>query len=134
MNTNRSSDSDKDTPAGCRTNLSGVLSRAGQGCPTCSTPRGSAFTLVELLVLTGIVALWALMLAPALARTSVRNPALQCMNNPQQLQRAHAMYAADNSGRLVQNIGSSGPGLPTWSPACFDWASGSRTADNPSGQ
>lgn len=134
MNTNRSTGSDKDTLAGCRANLSGELPRAGQGSLTCSPSRGSAFTLVELLVLTGMVALWALMLAPALARTSVRNPALQCMNNLQQLQRAHAMYADDNSGRLVQNVGSSSLDLNNWATGWLDWTSGSPGGANTNAQ
>jgi prepilin-type processing-associated H-X9-DG protein len=95
-----------------------------------SGSHGGAFTLVELLVVTGMVALGALMLAPALARTSVRNPALQCMSNLQQLQRAHAMYAEDNSGRLVQNLGSSSQDLGNWAAGWMDWASGSPTGAN----
>src|ERR1017187_6312689 len=97
MNTNRSSDSD---------------------------PRDGAFTLLELLVVIGMVGLWALMLLPALARTAVRNPALQCMNNLQQLQRASAMYAADNNGRLAANLGSFLYSFNAWCTGVLDWGQG----------
>ena len=97
MNTNRSSDSD---------------------------PRDGAFTLLELLVVIGMIGLWALMLVPALARTGGRNPALQCMNNLQQLQRASAMYAADNNGRLAANLGSFLYSFNAWCTGVLDWGQG----------
>jgi len=80
-----------------------------------------AFTLVELLVLIGMVALGALMLAPALARTAVRNPALQCMNNLQQLQRAFAMYAADNNGDIAPNLYPFTYSFNAWCTGVLDW-------------
>jgi prepilin-type processing-associated H-X9-DG protein len=65
-----------------------------------------------------------MMLVPALARTAVRNPALQCMNNLQQLQRASAMYAADNSGKLAANLGSFTYSYNAWCTGVLDWNSG----------
>jgi prepilin-type processing-associated H-X9-DG protein len=88
-----------------------------------SSPR-AAFTLVELLVIIGMVALGALMLVPALARTKPNSPAIQCLNNLEQLQRALAMYAADNSGKQAENLGGFTYDTNAWCTGVLDWGSG----------
>jgi hypothetical protein len=82
---------------------------------------GRAFTLVELLVITLIVAFGVLMLVPALARTRVNSPAFQCLNNAKQLVMAWIMYADDNNGVLAPNSGYSSPAFGSPGPA---WVAG----------
>lgn len=60
-----------------------------------------AFTLVELLVILGMLAVGAALLTPALARTPPNSKAFQCLNNHRQLCRAWLMFADDNNGRLL---------------------------------
>ena len=86
-----------------------------------SDPRSSAFTLVELVVVIGMVTLGALMLVPALARTRTNSPALQCMNNARQIARGWTMYAEDNGGALAPNSDGSSAGKTITSPA---WVAG----------
>lgn len=61
------------------------------GCPD----RG--FTLAELLVVLGTVAMLALLLVPALASTKVDTWRIQCQNNLKQLQAGFQLFARDHS-------------------------------------
>jgi prepilin-type processing-associated H-X9-DG protein len=84
-----------------------------------------AFTAIELLVVIAMVALGALLLVPALARTRTNSPALQCLNNVKQMAMAWAMYSDDNSGQLVYNrqggsVGKS-PGNEGWVGGWLDF-------------
>jgi prepilin-type processing-associated H-X9-DG protein len=65
--------------------------------------RGSAFTLVELLVIIVMVGLGVAMMVPALSRTRTISPALQCLNNARRIAMGWIMYADDNNGNLVYN-------------------------------
>jgi prepilin-type processing-associated H-X9-DG protein len=60
-----------------------------------------AFTLVELVVVVGVLVLLALCLLPALARTQPDTRAFQCLNNHRQLARAWRMYADDSNDKLI---------------------------------
>ncbi|HWH69336.1 MAG TPA: prepilin-type N-terminal cleavage/methylation domain-containing protein, partial [Candidatus Sulfotelmatobacter sp.] len=60
-----------------------------------------AFTLLELVVVLALAALWAMLLLPALARTQPNSKAVQCQNNLRQLTMAWRSYAADNRDILV---------------------------------
>ena len=78
-----------------------------------------AFTLVELLVVIGIIALLISILLPTLsaARQSARD--LQCASNMRQLATSMVQYAIDHEGRYSTNINAiyprpaSNSGLPT---------------------
>ena len=59
-----------------------------------------AFTLLELLVVIGTLAVLAVLLVPALARTDDNGARMVCMNNLRQMGMASGMYAADNQDHL----------------------------------
>jgi len=68
-------------------------------------PRG--FTLVELLVVIGIIALLISILLPSLQKARVQAKRLQCMNNERQLLNALMMYINDNNGTFPSDTGDS---------------------------
>jgi type II secretory pathway pseudopilin PulG len=80
------------------------------------SPAGlSAFTLTELLVVIGTIALLAVMLLPALAASSTeRAIRTACLNNLRQLSIAMTVYAGNNNDTLVpaRQQTAAGPGGP----------------------
>jgi type II secretory pathway pseudopilin PulG len=79
-----------------------------------------AFTLLELVVVVGILAVLGLMLIPALTSTGPNVTALQCMNNSKRLAAAWHMYADDRRDMLVY---ASEDGTGTFNPLNpFAWA------------
>lgn len=64
----------------------------------------TGFTLLELLVVIGIIAILASMLLPALSKTKAKAQAMLCMNNTKQLTLAWLQYADTHQERLVNNI------------------------------
>ena len=74
--------------------------------------RRAAFTLVELLVVIGIIALLVAILLPALSRSREQALRTQCASNIRQWGIAYQMYANANRGSFPYN----GKALPPWCP------------------
>ena len=64
------------------------------------SPRRRAFTLVELLVVIGIIALLISVLLPALARARASAADLKCKSNLRSIGQAMTIYVNQNKGRL----------------------------------
>ncbi len=62
-----------------------------------------AFTFAELLVVLAVLALFVLMLFPALANTQSDGRTFRCLNNQKQIIQAWRMYAEDNDDFLPPN-------------------------------
>ena len=60
--------------------------------------RRRAFTLVELLVVVGIIALLIAMIMPALSKTREKANLIKCMSNLRQIGQAFTMHATEHKG------------------------------------
>ena len=74
--------------------------------PTAPEPRGRAFTLVELLVVIGIIGLLVGILLPALSAAREQARSIKCQSNLRELVTTALLYANDNHG--------------VWMPANYD--------------
>src|SRR5262245_39547683 len=68
--------------------------------PVVSAPRRAAFTLVELLVVIGIIAILIGILLPVLSRVNQQARDLQCTANIRTCLQLFMTYAAENKGSL----------------------------------
>lgn len=64
-----------------------------------------AFTLVEMLVVIGVIAVLAALLLPALSMAKSKAQGVACANHIKQLTLAWTLYAHEHSDRLVNNHG-----------------------------
>lgn len=91
------------------------------------------FTLVELMVVIGIIAILGAILLPVLSKARDKAIQNECANNMRQLAMAEIAYAADNEQRFLGGVpdgGSSGTAAEkmrrTWVSALYDYVKESK--------
>jgi prepilin-type N-terminal cleavage/methylation domain-containing protein/prepilin-type processing-associated H-X9-DG protein len=94
-------------------------------------PRRSAFTLVELLVVLGILALLLALLLPALGRTRRVAQSTACMANLRSIGQAMLVYAAENRGAIAGSPLTTGRYLWVDDGSSFKLAAGITSTSSP---
>jgi type II secretory pathway pseudopilin PulG len=91
-------------------------------------PVQAAFTLLDLIVVLGLLVFLACTLAPTWAKSDNGNKAFQCLNNFRQLGAAWNMYAEENRGKLPPN--RDGVYRPAWVGGWLDFNNGNTDNTN----
>src|SRR4051812_29561759 len=99
--------------------MSNILFRpAGVPSRFAISPKQCAFTLVELLVVIGIIAILISVLLPTLARARESAASAQCLSNLRQIGQGFALYANENRQTVipawVRKNPAGGRGEETW--------------------
>jgi type II secretory pathway pseudopilin PulG len=84
------------------------------------SPCQRAFTLLDLIAAVAIIAVLALTLLPALAKSGGRATRITCFNNKRHVQAACAMYSGDSNEYLVPNAGAGS--VVGWCRGLESWA------------
>src|SRR5262245_56217399 len=122
--------------------LCGMKGAHGARCRGTGSPDGcryQGFTLLELVVLVGMVLLLVATLVPGLSKSGVTSNAMQCLNNNRQLCMAWRMYADDSADRLVYassiysapDTSSNPPDRYAWTGAHMDFNPNNRANWDP---
>lgn len=95
--------------------------------PRCQrAPLRSAFTLLELAVVLGVIAGLLVLVSSGIARTQCSTQTSRCLNNLRQLMLAWQMYAEDNLGRLPVSLSNLTPNpARSWATGWLDWTTSS---------
>ena len=80
--------------------------------PVVSPRKREAFTLVELLVVVGIISLLIGLMLPALTKAREASNATKCLNNLRQIGMSYYMYAQANRDMIPLGVSTSGPITP----------------------
>ena len=81
--------------------------------------RSRGFTLVELLVVIGIIAVLISLLLPTLGKAREQANRTKCLSNIRQLGIANQMYLTINNNWLP--FSNWGPATPSWAPSRYGW-------------
>jgi prepilin-type N-terminal cleavage/methylation domain-containing protein len=81
----------------CREAVSGM--RRAEKAPLAAA---QGFSLIELMVVLGIITIMAALLLPVMSKARLQSAAAACMDNQKQLAAALRMYTEDNADRIVQ--------------------------------
>lgn len=81
------------------------LARCARSSLRAQSRSAAGFTLVELLVLIGVIAVLAGLLLPVLGQAKARGYSISCLNNERQLILAWQIYADEHEDRAASNFG-----------------------------
>lgn len=118
-----------------RQKSSGLSSKQRTMNPLKHRSKSGAFTLVELLVVIGIIAILAALIFPSLTRAKKKTNEIVCLNNLKQLGVAMNMYMHDNNDKLpyaaieMFEATASVSRLMVWDSLLHQYIGGSLTED-----